>query len=35
MRLFYSPTSPYARKIVVMLAELGHSDAVTLVSGSG
>lgn len=35
MRLFYSPTSPYARKIVVLLAEAGKSDAVTFVAGSG
>lgn len=35
MRLFYSPTSPYARKIVVLLAEIGQSGAVDLVIGSG
>lgn len=35
MRLFYSPTSPYARKILVLLAEAGKSDAVNLVLGSG
>ena len=35
MRLFYSPTSPYARKIVVLLAEIGQSAAVDLVIGSG
>lgn len=35
MRLFYSPTSPYARKILVLLAELGKAEAVTLVIGSG
>ncbi|MGO4908020.1 glutathione S-transferase [Pseudorhodobacter sp. W20_MBD10_FR17] len=35
MRLFYSPTSPYARKVVVLLAEAGHSDAVELVLASG
>ena len=35
MRLFYSPSSPYARKIVVLLAEAGQSDAVRLVAGSG
>ncbi|WP_022704234.1 glutathione S-transferase [Pseudorhodobacter ferrugineus] len=35
MRLFYSPTSPYARKIVVLLAEAGQSAAVELVTGSG
>jgi len=35
MRLFYSPTSPYARKILVLLAEAGQSDTVALVLGSG
>lgn len=35
MRLFYSPTSPYARKVVVLLAEAGHSNAVELALGSG
>ena len=35
MRLFYSPTSPYARKVVVLLAEAGHSDAVERVVASG
>ncbi|WP_050521563.1 glutathione S-transferase [Pseudorhodobacter wandonensis] len=35
MRLFYSPTSPYARKIVVLLDEAGHSDAVERVLASG
>jgi glutathione S-transferase len=35
MRLFYSPTSPYARKVTVLLAEAGQSDAVELVLGSG
>jgi glutathione S-transferase len=35
MRLYYSPTSPYVRKIIVLLAETGHSDAVTLVPASG
>jgi glutathione S-transferase len=35
MRLFYSPTSPYARKILVLLAEAGRPDAVSLVVGSG
>lgn len=35
MRLFYSPTSPYARKIVILLAEARQSDAVELVLASG
>ncbi|MDN5786868.1 glutathione S-transferase [Pseudorhodobacter sp.] len=35
MRLFYSGTSPYVRKILVLLAEAGHSDAVELVAASG
>ncbi|QCO56173.1 glutathione S-transferase [Pseudorhodobacter turbinis] len=35
MRLFYSPTSPYARKIMVLLAEAGKSDAITLEVASG
>ena len=35
MRLFYSATSPYARKVAVLLVEAGHSDAVELVSVSG
>ncbi|WP_323007173.1 glutathione S-transferase [Pseudorhodobacter sp.] len=35
MRLFYSPTSPYARKIVVLLAEVGQTAAVELVLASG
>jgi glutathione S-transferase len=35
MRLFCSHTSPYARKILVLLAEAGRSDDVTLVMGSG
>lgn len=35
MRLFYSPTSPYARKVVVLLTEAGHCDAVELVLASG
>jgi glutathione S-transferase len=35
MRLFYSPTSPYARKVLVLLAEAGHSDAVERVMASG
>jgi glutathione S-transferase len=35
MRLFYSPTSPYARKVLVLLTEAGHVDAVDLVLASG
>ena len=35
MRLFYSPTSPYARKVVVLLAEAGQSGAVERVVASG
>jgi glutathione S-transferase len=35
MRLFYSATSPYARKVVVFLAESGNSEAVALVNASG
>jgi glutathione S-transferase len=35
MRLFYSPTSPYARKVVVLLAETGQTNAVELTLGSG
>lgn len=30
MILFYSPASPYVRKVVVLLHELGQIDAVTL-----
>ena len=32
MRLFYSPTSPYVRKVVVCAAEMGLSDRIELVS---
>lgn len=35
MRLFYSPTSPYVRKIMVLLAESGHSGALELVPSGG
>jgi len=35
MRLFYSPTSPYVRKVRVLLAESGHTDAVELVHSAG
>lgn len=29
MKLFYSPASPYVRKVAVMLHEMGQQDAVT------
>ncbi len=35
MRLFCSHSSPYARKVLVLLAEAGKSEAVELVLGSG
>jgi glutathione S-transferase len=35
MRLYFSPTSPYVRKVVVLLHETGRLDAVELVKGSG
>lgn len=35
MRLFYSPTSPYVRKVMVLLHETGLLDRVELVTGSG
>ena len=35
MRLFHSPTSPYARKCVVLLHETGMLDQVSLVGVSG
>lgn len=35
MRLFYSSTSPYVRKVTVLLRETGQLDRVELVSGSG
>lgn len=35
MRLYHSPTSPYVRKIMVLLDESGHLDAVTLVPAGG
>lgn len=35
MRLFYSPTSPYARKCVVLLHETGLLDQVALLSATG
>lgn len=35
MRLYHSPTSPYARKVTVLLAETGQTGAVTLVAVAG
>ena len=35
MRLFYSPTSPYVRKVMVLLHETGQLAEVELVAGSG
>ena len=35
MRLFFSPTSPYVRKVMVLLHETGQIDEVQLVTGSG
>ncbi len=35
MRLYHSPTSPYARKVTVLLAETGQTGAVTLVAAAG
>ena len=35
MRLFYSPTSPYVRKVTVLLHETGLLPQVELVTGSG
>ncbi|MEY4984550.1 MAG: hypothetical protein RIR62_2816 [Pseudomonadota bacterium] len=35
MRLYHSPTSPYVRKVMVLLHETGLLDRVTLVTGSG
>ena len=35
MRLYYSPTSPYVRKVTVLLRETGQFADVELVSGSG
>lgn len=35
MRLYFSPTSPYVRKVMVLLHETGQMDAVELVHGSG
>jgi glutathione S-transferase len=35
MRLYFSPTSPYVRKVMVLLHETGQIGDVELVSGSG
>ncbi|NNU79000.1 glutathione S-transferase [Halovulum dunhuangense] len=35
MKLYYSPTSPFVRKVSVVLRETGLIDKVTLVPGSG
>jgi glutathione S-transferase len=35
MRLYHSHTSPFARKVVVLLIETGQQDAVTLVPATG
>jgi glutathione S-transferase len=35
MRLYFSPTSPYVRKVTVLLHETGQFGAVELVSASG
>lgn len=35
MRLYFSPTSPYVRKVTVLLHETGQLAEVELVSGSG
>ncbi len=35
MRLFYSPTSPYVRKVMILIHEAGLSDRVELVPSSG
>lgn len=35
MRLYFSPTSPYVRKVMVLLHETGQLAEVELVSGSG
>ncbi|PLL14836.1 glutathione S-transferase [Tabrizicola sp. TH137] len=35
MRLYFSPTSPYVRKVMVLLHETGQMDEVELVAGSG
>lgn len=35
MKLYHSPTSPYVRKVLVLLAETGQSEAVELVPTAG
>lgn len=35
MKLFHAPTSPFVRKVMVVLHETGQIDAVTLVPASG
>jgi glutathione S-transferase len=35
MQLYYSPTSPYVRKVTVLIAEAGLDDRVERVSASG
>lgn len=35
MRLFHSPTSPYVRKVMVLLHETGQVNDVQIVTGSG
>lgn len=35
MRLYHSPTSPYARKVMVVLMETGQEEAVTLIPATG
>ncbi len=35
MKLFHAPASPFVRKVVVMLHEMGRQDQVTLVPVSG
>ena len=35
MRLYHSPTSPYVRKVMVLLIETGQTDAVTIVPATG
>ena len=35
MRLYHAPASPFVRKVMVLLHEVGSSDLVTLVPASG
>lgn len=35
MKLYHSPTSPFVRKVMVLLHEAGATDRVTLVSATG